>query len=46
MPGEKKAALQALISGRVLLEAAIMSDGCVGHDGLVDVGRDALFRME
>ena len=46
IPDAKKKTLQALIRGKVSLEATIMSDGWVGYDGLVDVGYDAHFRIE
>jgi hypothetical protein len=36
--GLQKATLQAIISGRVVLETVIHPDGCRGHDRLVDVG--------
>src|SRR5438270_10827006 len=38
VPDCKKATLQAIIRGRVALEAVINSDGWRGYDGLVDVG--------
>src|SRR5438270_6149016 len=38
VPDCKKARLQAIIRGRVALEAVINSDGWRGYDGLVDVG--------
>ena len=41
----KKATLQAIIRGRVSLDAAINSDGWRGYDGLVDVGYSKHFRV-
>jgi transposase-like protein len=38
VPDCKKAALQAIIRGRVSADAVIHSDGWRGYDGLVDVG--------
>src|SRR3954471_21436438 len=38
VPDCKKGTLQAIIRGRVSLEAVIHSDGWRGYDGLVDVG--------
>lgn len=38
VPDCKKATLQAIIRGRVSIDAAINSDAWRGHDGLVDVG--------
>src|SRR5205085_4632171 len=41
----KKATLQAIIRGRVSLEAVIHSDGWRGYDGLVDVGYSKHLRV-
>ena len=38
VPDCKKGTLQAIIRGRVALEAVVHSDGWRGYDGLVDVG--------
>ena len=45
VPDCKKATLQAIIRGRVALEAVIHSDGWRGYDGLVDVGYAKHFRV-
>jgi transposase len=45
VPDCKKATLQAIIRGRVTLEAVINSDGWRGYDGLVDVGYAKHFRV-
>src|SRR5437763_5351068 len=45
VPDCKKATLQAIIRGRVALEAVINSDGWRGYDGLVDVGYAKHFRV-
>lgn len=45
VPDCKKATLQAIIRGRVSLEAVIHSDGWRGYDGLVDVGYAKHFRV-
>jgi transposase len=45
VPDCKKATLQAIIRGRVSLDAAINSDGWRGYDGLVDVGYSKHFRV-
>ena len=42
----RKATLQAIIRGRVALEAVIHSDGWRGYDGLVDVGYAKHLRVE
>ena len=41
----KKATLQAIIRGRVSVEAVIHSDGWRGYDGLVDVGYAKHYRV-
>jgi len=41
----KKATLQAIIRGRVSIDAAINSDGWRGYDGLVDVGYSKHYRV-
>ena len=46
VPDCKKATLQAIIRGRVSIDAAIHSDGWRGYDGLVDVGYAKHFRVE
>ena len=45
VPDCKKATLQAIIRGRVALEAVIHSDGWRGYDGLVDVGYSKHYRV-
>jgi transposase len=45
VPDCTKATLQAIIRGRVALEAIINSDGWRGYDGLVDVGYAKHFRV-
>ena len=45
VPDCKKSTLQAIIRGRVSLDAAINSDGWRGYDGLVDVGYSKHFRV-
>ena len=45
VPDCKKVTLQAIISGRVALDAVINSDGWRGYDGLVDVGYAKHFRV-
>src|SRR5918911_4659813 len=45
VPDCKKATLQAIIRGRVGLDAAINSDGWGGYDGLVNVGYSKHFRV-
>ncbi|HEV7373690.1 MAG TPA: IS1595 family transposase [Pyrinomonadaceae bacterium] len=45
VPDCKKATLQAIIRGRVSLNAIINSDGWRGYDGLVDVGYSKHFRV-
>jgi transposase len=45
VPDCKKATLQAIIRGRVSIDAAINSDGWRGYDGLVDVGYSKHFRV-
>lgn len=45
VPNCKKATLQAIIRGRVSLEAVINSDGWRGYDGLVDVGYSKHYRV-
>jgi transposase len=44
-PDCKKATLQAIIRGRVSVEAIIHSDGWRGYDGLVDVGYAKHYRV-
>jgi transposase len=46
VPDCKKATLQAIIRGRVSIEAIIHSDGWRGYDGLVDVGYSKHFRVQ
>lgn len=46
VPDCKKATLQAIIRGRVTLDAVIHSDGWRGYDGLVDVGFAKHFRVD
>jgi transposase len=46
VPDCKKATLQAIIRGRVSIDAIIHSDGWRGYDGLVDVGYSKHFRVE
>ena len=46
VPDCKKAALQAIIRGRVVPGVAIHSDGWRGYDGLVDVGYAKHFRVD
>jgi transposase-like protein len=41
----KKATLQAIIRGRVSIDAVIHSDGWRGYDGLVDVGYSKHYRV-
>ena len=41
----KKATLQAIIRGRVSIDAVIHSDGWRGYDGLVDVGYSRHYRV-
>ena len=45
VPDCKKATLQAIIRGRVGLDAVINSDGWRGYDGLVDVGYSKHLRV-
>lgn len=45
VPDCKKATLQAIIRGRVSIDAAINSDGWRGYDGLVDVGYSKHYRV-
>lgn len=45
VPDCKKVTLQAIIRGRVALEAVVHSDGWRGSDGLVDVGYAKHFRV-
>ena len=45
VPDCRKATLQAIIRGRVALDAVINSDGWRGYDGLVDVGYSKHFRV-
>jgi len=45
VPDCKKATLQAIIRGRVSVEAIIHSDGWRGYDGLVDVGYAKHYRV-
>lgn len=45
VPDGKKATLQAIIRGRVSVEAVIHSDGWRGYDGLVDVGYAKHYRV-
>jgi transposase len=45
VPDCKKATLQAIIRGRVSIDAAINSDGWRGYDGLVNVGYAKHFRV-
>lgn len=45
VPDCKKATLQAIIRGRVSIDAIIHSDGWRGYDGLVDVGYSKHFRV-
>jgi len=45
VPDCKKATLQAIIRGRVSVEAVIHSDGWRGYDGLVDVGYAKHYRV-
>ena len=45
IPDCKKSTLQAIIRGRVSIDAAINSDGWRGSDGLVDVGYSKHFRV-
>src|SRR5215212_10265985 len=45
VPDCKKVTLQAIIRGRVSVEAVINSDGWRGYDGLVDVGYAKHFRV-
>ena len=46
VPDCKKRTLQAVIRGRVALDAAINSDGWRGYDGLVDVGYSKHYRVD
>ena len=46
VPDCKKATLQAIIRGRVRLDAVIHSDGWRGYDGLVDVGFAKHYRVD
>jgi transposase-like protein len=45
VPDCKKATLQAIIRGRVSVDAVIHSDGWRGYDGLVDVGYAKHYRV-
>jgi transposase-like protein len=45
VPYRRKAALQAVIRGRVSADAVTHSDGRRGYDGLVDVGYSKHFRV-
>lgn len=45
VPDCKKSTLQAIIRGRVSIDAAVNSDGWRGYDGLVDVGYSKHFRV-
>jgi transposase len=45
VPDCKKVTLQAIIRGRVAVEAVIHSDGWRGYDGLVDVGYSKHYRV-
>ena len=45
VPDAKKKTLQAVIRGKVALEATVVSDGWWGYDGLVDVGFDRHLRI-
>ena len=46
VPDCKKRTLQAVIRGRVAIDAVVHSDGWRGYDGLVDVGYAKHFRVE
>lgn len=45
VPDAKKKTLQAVIRGKVALEATVVSDGWWAYDGLVDVGYDRHLRI-
>src|SRR5437763_5101849 len=45
VPDCKKRTLQAIMRGRIALDAVINSDGWRGYDGLVDVGYSKHFRV-
>jgi transposase len=45
VPNASKAALQAVIRGRVGAESILHTDGWRGYDGLVDLGFDRHFRV-
>ncbi len=45
MPNASKAALQAVIRGRVSPQSVLHTDGWRGYDGLVDLGFDKHFRV-
>ena len=45
VPDAKKKTLQAVIRGKVALEATVVSDGWWGYDGLVDVDYDRHLRI-
>src|SRR6266581_8064969 len=45
VPNASKAALQAVIRGRVRPESVLHTDGWRGYDGLVDLGFDKHFRV-
>jgi len=45
VPDRKKRTLQAIMRGRIALDAIINSDGWRGYDGLVDVGYSKHFRV-
>ena len=45
MPDCQKAALQAIIRGRVSMDSVLYSDGWRGYDGLVDVGYGRHFQV-
>ena len=45
VPNASKAALQAVIRGRVGVESILHTDGWRGYDGLVDLGYDKHFRV-
>ena len=45
VPNASKAALQAVIRGRVGSESVLHTDGWRGYDGLVDLGFDKHFRV-
>ncbi len=46
MPNASKAALQAVIRGKVKPESVLHTDGWRGYDGLVDLGFDKHFRVQ